>query len=221
MSRTGRRFKKDSVRVSNTSDIAGPIREGSGSVLTDELVCQPSVSMAMPQTDDSALGHVRLDINDLSPSGCQPLHSTDKRVHTVVNGEIYDYDKLRREMEQKIDYRFQGTSDSELVLALYKYYGLSFLSHIRGEFSICLFDSERELFIAVRDRYGIKPLFWTVQNGELLVAAEMKAFLPLGWRPEWDVRSIVGGDFQIGNSTIFKGVQKVSAKLDCVCMNHV
>lgn len=175
----------------------------------------------MPQTDDSALGHVRLDINDLSPSGCQPLHSTDKRVHTVVNGEIYDYDKLRREMEQKIDYRFQGTSDSELVLALYKYYGLSFLSHIRGEFSICLFDSERELFIAVRDRYGIKPLFWTVQNGELLVAAEMKAFLPLGWRPEWDVRSIVGGDFQIGNSTIFKGVQKVSAKLDCVCMNHV
>ena len=135
-------------------------------------------------------------------------------MHTVVNGEIYDYDNLRLEMEQKIDYKFQGTSDSELVLALYKYYGLSFLSHIRGEFSICLFDSERELFIAVRDRYGIKPLFWTVQNGELLVAAEMKAFLPLGWKPEWDVKSIVGGDFQIGNPTIFKRVQKVRARLN-------
>lgn len=112
-------------------------------------------------------------------------------------------------MEEKIEYRFQGTSDSELVLALYKYYGLSFLSQIRGEFSICLFDSERELFVAVRDRYGIKPLFWTIQDGELLLAAEMKAFLPLGWKPEWDVKSIVGGDFQIGNSTIFKNVQKV------------
>jgi asparagine synthase (glutamine-hydrolysing) len=161
------------------------------------------------KTDGPALGHVRLDINDLSPSGCQPLHSTDNTVHAVVNGEIYDYDKLRTEMEEKIKYRFQGTSDSELVLALYKYYGLSFLSQIRGEFSICLFDSERELFIAVRDRYGIKPLFWTIQNGELLVAAEIKAFLPLGWKPEWDVKSIVGGDFQIGNLTIFKNVQKV------------
>lgn len=132
-------------------------------------------------------------------------------MHAVVNGEIYDYDKLRTEMEEKIEYRFQGTSDSELVLALYKYYGLSFLSQIRGEFSICLFDSERELFVAVRDRYGIKPLFWTIQDGELLLAAEMKAFLPLGWKPEWDVKSIVGGDFQIGNSTIFKNVQKVGS----------
>ncbi len=133
-------------------------------------------------------------------------------MHAVVNGEIYDYDKLRTEMEEKIEYRFQGTSDSELVLALYKYYGLSFLSQIRGEFSICLFDSERELFVAVRDRYGIKPLFWTIQDGELLLAAEMKAFLPLGWKPEWDVKSIVGGDFQIGNSTIFKNVQKVGSE---------
>ena len=139
------------------------------------------------------------------------MHSTDNTVHAVVNGEIYDYDKLRTEMEEKIEYRFQGTSDSELVLALYKYYGLSFLSQIRGEFSICLFDSERELFVAVRDRYGIKPLFWTIQDGELLLAAEMKAFLPLGWKPEWDVKSIVGGDFQIGNSTIFKNVQKVGS----------
>ncbi|KAJ9609340.1 hypothetical protein H2200_005667 [Cladophialophora chaetospira] len=156
-----------------------------------------------------ALGHVRLDINDLSPAGSQPLHSRDNSVHAVVNGEIYDYEKLRSEMEDAIDYKFQGTSDSELVLALYKHYGLSFLSHIRGEFSICLFDSDRELFIAVRDRYGIKPLFWTLQNGELLVAAEMKAFLPLGWKPEWEVKSVVGGDFQIGSQTIFKNVQKV------------
>ena len=178
-------------------------------VSDDERVGTPDSEPLYVHANPPALGHVRLDINDLSPAGCQPLHSTDNTVHTVVNGEIYDYEKLRAEMEEKLDYRFQGTSDSELVLALYKYYGLSFMSHIRGEFSICLYDGERELFVAVRDRYGIKPLFWTIQNGELLVAAEMKAFLPLGWKPEWDVKSIVGGDFQIGNQTIFKKVQKV------------
>lgn len=164
-----------------------------------------------------ALGHVRLEINDLTPSGSQPLHSADGAVHTVVNGEIYDYDTLRAEMEDKLQYRFQGTSDSELVLALYRYYGLSFTSKLRGEFAICLWDSERELFLAIRDRYGIKPLFWTVQNGELWITAEMKAFLPLGWKPEWDVKSIVGGDFQIASSTIFKDVQKVRPGHTLMC----
>lgn len=164
-----------------------------------------------------ALGHVRLEINDLTPAGCQPLHSTDNTVHVVVNGEIYDYEEHREDMKEKLGYRFQGTSDSELVLALYKYYGLSFMSKIRGEYSICLYDQERELFLAIRDRYGIKPLFWTIQNGEMWVAAEMKAFLPFGWKPEWDVKSIVGGDFQIASATIFKRVQKVRPGHVLIC----
>ena len=174
--------------------------------------------MPTSRTDGKvALGHVRLEINDLSPSGCQPLHSTDNKIHAVINGEIYEYDKLRAEMQEKLGYKFQGTSDSELVLALYKYYGLSFLSKIRGEYSMCLYDQERELFLAVRDRYGIKPLFWTIQNGELMLAAEMKAFLPMGWKPEWDVKSIAGGDFQIASATIFKGVQKVRPGHVLIC----
>ena len=112
-------------------------------------------------------------------------------------------------MIEKIGYRFMGTSDCELVLALYKCYGLSFLSHLRGEFSLCLYDSKNELFIAVRDRHGIKPLFWTIQDGELLVAAEMKALVPLGWKPEWDVDNILNGGFQVGSGAVFKNVQKV------------
>ena len=162
-------------------------------------------------TVSAALGHVRLEINDLSQTGHQPLHSADQKVHAVVNGELYDYDIIRREMEDKMNYKFCGTSDCELVLALYQYYGTSFLSKLRGEFALVLYDEERQLFIAVRDRYGIKPLFWTVQNGQLLVAAEMKALLPLGWKPEWDMRSIVDGGYQIGSATYFKGVQKVFA----------
>ena len=156
-----------------------------------------------------ALGHVRLEINDLSPSGGQPMHNGENSIHAVVNGEIYDYDRIRGAMIHKIGYQFKGTSDCELVLALYQCYGLSFLSHLRGEFSLCLYDSSKELFIAVRDRYGIKPLFWTIRDGELLIAAEMKALLPLGWKPEWNVDGIVDCSFQAGRGTIFKDVQKV------------
>ncbi|KAK4693692.1 asparagine synthase (glutamine-hydrolyzing), partial [Lecanoromycetidae sp. Uapishka_2] len=136
--------------------------------------------------------------------------SSDKHtVHAIVNGEIYDYDRLRADMVEKQGYKFQGRSDCELVLALYQYYGKSFVSYLRGEFALCLYDSERELFLAIRDRYGIKPLFWTIVDGELLVAAEMKALKPLGWKPEWNVKAIVDASFQIGPTTIFKNVQKV------------
>ena len=159
---------------------------------------------------NTALGHNRLSINDLTPAGHQPLHNEKQTVHAVVNGEIYDYDRLRTEMVEKEDYQFQGRSDCELVLALYQCYGTAFVSHLRGEFALCLYDAERELFLAVRDRYGIKPLFWTVLDRELLVAAEMKALRPLGWEPEWNVKAIVDGSFQIGQTTIFKDVQKVS-----------
>ena len=157
-----------------------------------------------------------MEINDLSPSGNQPLHNREQSIHAVVNGEIYDYDRLRADMVEKIGYHFKGTSDCELVLALYESYGLSFLSYLRGEFSLCLYDSSNETFIAVRDRYGIKPLFWTIRDGELLVAAEMKAFVPLGWKPEWNVNGIVGGAFQLGSQTIFENVQKVSARATLV-----
>lgn len=73
-----------------------------------------------------------------------------------------------------------------------------------------LWDEKQQLFVAVRDRYGIKPLFWTVQNGRLLVAAEQKAFLPLGWEPEWDVRALRDAGWNHDTRTLFKEVQKVS-----------
>lgn len=158
-----------------------------------------------------ALGHVRLAINDLSPTGDQPLHSPDGLVHAIVNGEIYDYDRLRA---LSPDYPYVGHSDSELVVALYLQYGQSFLSHLRGEFSLVIFDQRDGSFFAARDRYGIKPLFWTRQKatGQIWVAAEIKAFLGLGWEAEWDVGSIVGGGWGQDTRTVFRGVQKVSGE---------
>lgn len=157
-------------------------------------------------TDFTALGHCRLSINDLTSDGGQPLHSHDDKVHAVVNGEIYDHDRIRTELTTESGYAFNSHSDSELVIALYQVYGNSFLSHLRGEFALVLYDSAKDSLIAARDRYGIKPLFWTILNDRLLIAAEAKAFLTLGWQPEWDVRSIKEAGWNHDSRTFFKGV---------------
>lgn len=165
-------------------------------------------------SSSAAFGHVRLAINDLSPDGIQPFHDNDRTVHAVVNGEFYDYDNIRKDLETKTDYKFRGRSDSELAIALYKYYGLNFLHHLRGEFACVIFDESQQLLIAARDRYGIKPLFWTIQEGRLLIAAEIKAFLPLGWKPEWDVKSLLDAGWNHDERTLFKGIAKVCGTVD-------
>ncbi|EEH21154.1 asparagine synthase (glutamine-hydrolyzing) [Paracoccidioides brasiliensis Pb03] len=158
------------------------------------------------------LGHCRLSINDLSPSGSQPLSSDDGQIHAVVNGELYDYDRLRVLCSVVHGYEFHGESDSELVLALYKIYGApKFLKHLRGEFAFVLYDGREghNKVIAVRDRFGIKPLFWTIVGNRILLAAEAKAFLPLGWKPEWDIGSIIECGWMADDRTLFKGVSKL------------
>jgi asparagine synthase (glutamine-hydrolysing) len=164
-----------------------------------------------PNTEQTGLGHCRLAINDLSPDGEQPLHSPDGLVHAVVNGEIYDYDTIREQITSVSSYPFKGHSDSELVVALYLIYGRSFLHHLRGEFSLVIYDQRTQTFLAARDRYGIKPLFWRREGGRVMIAAEIKAFLGMGWKAEWDVGAIVDGGWGQDTRTVFKGVQKVSS----------
>ena len=158
------------------------------------------------------LAHCRLSINDLSVAGRQPLHSSDNQIHAVVNGEIYDYDRLREECEKVHKYTFLSDSDSELVLALYKIHGApEFLTHLRGEFAFVLYDNSdgKQRVIAGRDRYGIKPLVYTYVGSKILIASEAKAFLPLGWKPRWDVRGITDAGWMFDDRTLFRGVRKV------------
>lgn len=95
------------------------------------------------------------------------------------------------------------------MVALYEQYGTSFLSQLREEFAICLYDSKSQVFIAARDRYRIKLLFWTIADNRLLITAEIKAFVPLGWKPQWDVRSLADESWKFGCRTLFNGVQTV------------
>lgn len=80
---------------------------------------------------------------------------------------------------------------------------------LRGEFAFVLYDAKRDMLLAARDRFGIKPLYYTLSEGRLLLASEMKAFPALGWKPEWDLNSIIHGGFLADDRTIFKGVSKV------------
>lgn len=155
------------------------------------------------------LAHCRLSINDLSIAGRQPLHSTDQQIHAVVNGEIYDYDRIRKACEDQ-GYQFQSESDSELVLALYKIHGApEFMKHLRGEFAFVLHDEQQQRVIAGRDRYGIKPLVYTTIDSKLYLASEAKAFKAFGWEPRWDVQGIVDGGWMFDERTLFRGVKKV------------
>ncbi|TLS22398.1 uncharacterized protein PpBr36_09933 [Pyricularia pennisetigena] len=91
-------------------------------------------------------------------------------------------------MLRQIQKSLSGYSDSEVAVTLYSVYGTpGFLQHLRGEFAFVLYDEEQQKVIAIRDRFSIKPLFWTAVGdggGTLLLASEAKAFLPLGWKPE-------------------------------------
>ena len=120
------------------------------------------------------LGHRRLSIIDLSPSGHQPMSSADGRLHIVFNGEIYNFAALREELEGQ-GHVFQSRSDTEVVLLGYREWGRGVLQRLRGMFAFALHDAERRETLLARDPLGIKPLYWTDDGRRLLFASEVQA----------------------------------------------
>lgn len=122
-----------------------------------------------------AMGHTRLSIIDLA-TGDQPLYNAGRRIVLTANGEFYDYKRLRADLMSRGE-RFATKSDSELALRLYERFGMDFVHHLRGEFAFALFDHDREQLLLVRDRFGIKPLFYHIQGNNLYYGSEIKALL--------------------------------------------
>tara|TARA_R110001599_G_scaffold276025_1_gene477275 strand:- start:3627 stop:5579 length:1953 start_codon:yes stop_codon:yes gene_type:complete len=125
-----------------------------------------------------ALGFNRLSIIDLSRNGHQPMHSLDGGAIIIFNGEIYNADEYRHELETR-GYRFRGNSDTEILLNLYCCFGIDeALARLNGMFAFCIVDlRKREMHLA-RDRLGIKPLYVYQNSRALMFASEVKAFLP-------------------------------------------
>lgn len=132
-----------------------------------------------------ALGSRRLAILDLSERGHMPMSSPDGRHWITYNGEVYNYRELRAHLEAR-GHKFHSNTDTEVVLALYLEEGTAALDRLNGMFAFAIWDSvERTLFLA-RDRIGVKPLYYTLQDDAFLFASEEKALFAAGISPQFD-----------------------------------
>jgi asparagine synthase (glutamine-hydrolysing) len=163
------------------------------------------------QDDWAALGHARLSIIDLE-GGTQPIHNEDKTLWIVFNGEIFNYPELRKELEKK-GHRFYTNSDTETIVHAYEEEGEACLHRFNGQFAFAIWNSkERQLFLA-RDRLGIRPLHYTVCDGTLAFASEIKSLFQ--WeRVQREIDPVSVGEVftywtTLPGRTVFKGVYEL------------
>ncbi|MCY4574101.1 MAG: asparagine synthase (glutamine-hydrolyzing) [Gemmatimonadetes bacterium] len=155
-----------------------------------------------------ALGHRLLVIND--PEGHQPMASEDGRLHIIVNGQFYDFKRIRAELEAK-GHRFRTRSDSEIALHLYEDHGADCLEHLRGQFAFVIWDEEAGTLFAARDRFGLKPLFYAEHDGALYLASEAKALFAAGVTRAWDESGVYHWLLACPDErrSLFKGIRQV------------
>lgn len=165
------------------------------------------------ETRGVGLGHRRLAIRDLSPTGAQPMTSSCGRFVMVYNGEVYSHDEIAQDL-QGTSRKLRGTSDTEIMLEAFAQWGVgAVLPRLIGMFAFALFDRETGELTLGRDRLGIKPLYWRLDSGLLLFASELKSLRQVpGWVPKVDRNAL--GAFMRHNyipapHTIYEGVQKL------------
>jgi asparagine synthase (glutamine-hydrolysing) len=154
------------------------------------------------------LAHVRLSIIDIS-TGQQPMKGEAGNV-VCYNGEIYNFIELREEL--KDFYTFQTHSDTEVILAAYLKWGEDCVSHFRGMFAFALWDERNHKLFCARDRFGIKPFYYTIQNGNFYFASEAKTLLPFLPSIETDIASLKDYfvfQFTLGEKTLFQGIKQL------------
>lgn len=156
------------------------------------------------------LGHTRLSILDLSEKGNQPFVSEDKKIHIVFNGEIYNYLELK---EQHLkNEMFQSNTDTEVVLKLYQQKGIGFVELLNGDFSIAILDENQNKCYLIRDRAGVKPLYFYHQNEKLVFGSEIKSILKAGVKAELateNLQKYFVFKYSPANETLFKNIQRL------------
>jgi asparagine synthase (glutamine-hydrolysing) len=160
-------FLKRTPRTSGTPDLPAALEklahrgpDGSGIFMSPRI----------------GLGHRRLSILDLSSAGSQPIHSEGERFVLVFNGEIYNFIELREELERK-GITFRGNSDSEVLVNAVETWGPAVFPRLNGIFAFAAWDTLTQNLYLVRDRVGVKPLYYLEHNGTVLFASEIKAIL--------------------------------------------
>ncbi|AFC27791.1 asparagine synthetase [Paenibacillus mucilaginosus 3016] len=159
------------------------------------------------------LGHKRLSIIDLSDNGKQPMASVSGNTSIVFNGEIYNYHTIRRELEAE-GWTFRTGTDTEVILNLYEKYGEGCLRHLNGMFAFAIYDHRKKQLFIARDRFGVRPLYYSLRGGKgLAFASELKAL----WKfPGVKKEVRFGALYQYARKryvdhpdTIFEGIEKL------------
>ena len=155
------------------------------------------------------LGHTRLRIIDLSAQGAQPMSTPDGRLHLAYNGEVYNFEELRPKLTNK---SFQSRTDTEVVLHHFHQHGVKGISALNGAFAMSFYDEKAHQLTLVRDRVGIKPLYYYHHNGHFCFGSEIKALLAAGAPAKMDENQL--GRYLVfkyvpGQNTLFEGVKRV------------
>jgi len=162
-------------------------------------------------TPTAGLAFRRLSIIDLS-GGHQPLGNEDGSIQVILNGEIYNYRELTAEL-QAAGHVFKTKSDTETIAHGYEQWGDNVVKHLRGMFGIAILDTRRNRLLVARDRFGIKPIYWTEQDGLFLFATEIKSLLAhpaVSRQVHWQaVGEYLTLRYPLGPDTMFAGIQRL------------
>jgi asparagine synthase (glutamine-hydrolysing) len=195
-------------------DLRGePIDQGALAAMNAELVHRGPDDAGTLVDGAVGLAMRRLSIIDLE-GGHQPIANEDGTIHVVQNGEIYNFAELRAELEEQ-GHRFRTDhSDTEVLVHLYEEHGTHFAAKLRGMFAVAIWDAPRNRVVVVRDRFGIKPLYWSAAGGVLSFASELKALVKRpGFSREIDLEALeayLALNWVPGPLTIYKDARKLA-----------
>jgi len=191
--------------------------------LNRETVINDMMNMIIHRGPDSAgiysdekvtLGFRRLKIIDLSEVASQPMYNEDKSCVLVFNGEIYNFQELRKELEEK-GHIFRSNTDSEVLIHGYEEYGVDLLNKVRGMFAFAIWDTKKETLFMARDFFGIKPLYFTqnTEDNSFIFGSEIKSFLKHpSFKKELNkdaLKPYLTFQYSVLDETFFKGVFKL------------
>jgi asparagine synthase (glutamine-hydrolysing) len=164
------------------------------------------------EADGIALGHRRLSVLDLSEASNQPMASRSGRFWVVLNGEIYNYLEIRRELE-KVGYTFRSSGDTEVLLCAYEHWGAACLDRFMGMFAFAIWDRDRRELFAARDRLGIKPFYYRETPRGIHFASEIKSLLALRTEEQEVDLSLIDTYMDLGyvpgRDTLHKGIKRL------------
>lgn len=156
------------------------------------------------------LGHKRLSIIDLTDGGHQPMLSDDQQIILTFNGEVYNFQELKERFLKGTT--FKSSSDTEVLLKLYELRGIDFLEELNGDFAIAILDKRLNQLFVIRDRMGVKPLYFYHKNNTFLYASEIKSILAAGVQAELNEDSLqqyFTFKYVPENNTLFKHIRRV------------